>query len=517
MKKLFLKIIWQIKSKLIWKIFLALLLNLFLVAILGFSISRYFWKNSLILHVIDLEESLVDGVVEYWEEYYEDNQHWPAELKDIYVWRRLMIESFAQDDFNEIYFFLRPDFFSHVSILDKYRQKTLSSNKNLKLFSSKNRKSSDLSLFLGIDDDFMPNKNKRISNSRYLSIFLEDILARFDQNNPLQYKNLAIKSKGEVVGWIRFPKILKEKNNQSNLWWQFWLSRLSLIFLPIFITLLIAYFLSRLLLNPMQDINKGLKAVEKNNFKYRIKSSRQDELGRLAKNFNLMASQMAEFADSKRFWIATISHELRTPLAILGGELESIIDGIRPANQKNLLSLRQEINDLTQLVTLLQETASYEQIIPQFETVEINALIASRVKRYHTLFDKKNMQLIFQFNPDKIFVSVEPYLINRALDKLLENSVAYTTTGPVIVKSELISGFWQLSVADSAPGVKKSELGKLFEHFYQVGDQKSKGSGLGLTICKSIIEAHQGTVEAKISSTGGLLIIIKLKALDKVV
>jgi two-component system sensor histidine kinase BaeS len=247
--------------------------------------------------------------------------------------------------------------------------------------------------------------------------------------------------------------------------------------------------------------------------------SSSDELGRLAGDFNAMALTLEMNEKARRQWLADISHELRTPLAVLQGEIEALLDGIRTVTPETIRSLHAEtlrlnrlVNDLYQLSLSDLGTLSYHK-----EDLDPAVVLRDSVDSFRSEFDRKSIRLEADI-PDRTDATVfaDPERLSQLFANLLDNSLKYTDAGGMLVV-RLRGGSNGVTVEfeDSAPGVPGEALGRLFDRLYRVEGSRAResgGAGLGLAICKNIVEAHAGTITAQASPRGGILIRIVLSA-----
>jgi two-component system sensor histidine kinase BaeS len=237
------------------------------------------------------------------------------------------------------------------------------------------------------------------------------------------------------------------------------------------------------------------------NYDVRLQPAGNDELARLARDFNTLAETLAAAAFARRQWIADISHELRTPLSILRGEIEALQDGVRPLDRGALDSLAGDTGRLSRLVEDLHTLSlsdlgalSYHK-----ELVDLAEIVSE-------VIDSRRMELriIKDLKPSPLIGDADR--LAQVFSNLLENSLRYTDSPGTIkisVKESLV--VWE----DSGPGVPEADLPKLTERLYRVEGSRSRnggGSGLGLAIARAIVAAHGGTLAASASPLGGLRI-----------
>jgi len=221
--------------------------------------------------------------------------------------------------------------------------------------------------------------------------------------------------------------------------------------------------------------------------------------------------------------IADISHELRTPIAILRGEIEAIIDGIRQADDKSMESLHQEVLQLNRLVDDLYELSLSDLGALNYRKTEVDVceVIDSVIEHFEESFRQKHIQIKSNINKHKsILFNADPDRLHQLLSNLLKNSLSYTNPqGLLEIDIQESDSQFTINLKDSAPGVLTEDLPKLFDRLYRAESSRNRatgGAGLGMAIVKNIVEAHQGTVSALSSPLGGLWIKINFPLNKKV-
>jgi two-component system, OmpR family, sensor histidine kinase BaeS len=275
--------------------------------------------------------------------------------------------------------------------------------------------------------------------------------------------------------------------------------------------------LSRRLVMPIAAMAAATHEIASGKYGTRIPVSSSDELGRLARDFNDMAQTLEKHEKDRRQWVADISHELRTPIAVLRGEIEALLDGIRFVTPETIQSLHAEVLRLNRLVEDLYQLSLSDIGALTFrkEDIDLVEALGDSLESYKAEFTRKGIALTNDVPEDKeVTVFADRERLNQLFANLFENSLRYTTSG-----GSLAVGLAQseeqviVELQDSAPGVPEKDLNRLFERLYRVEGSRSRtsgGAGLGLAICKNIVEAHEGTISAHQSQLGGLLIRITL-------
>ncbi|WP_198435654.1 ATP-binding protein [Moritella sp. F3] len=361
--------------------------------------------------------------------------------------------------------------------------------------------------------NFSPQKQRDEQRVSLLNKAKLSLIGRFKDN----YNTKAIMLDGEIIGYIALPpsKALTDEfdiafvaeNNQN----------IAAIIIGVFVlTFMITVPLSRHFVLPITKLKKAVVKLNKGELKTRLDVVGRDELATLARNFNDLAATLEQNEDSRKRWLADISHELRTPLAIVKGEIEAMEDGIRPLNKAGLLSLSEEVAHLQKLINDLNELTNAEigALRYQKKALDLTQLVSQNLGRHQTILADKGLLINAQFGDTPAIVWADETRINQLLDNLLSNCLKYTDApGEVFVALIKHKQSAEIIIEDTIPAVPDSALAKLFEHLYRVEssrNRKTGGSGLGLALCKNIVHAHQGSIQAFSSQQGGLGIRITL-------
>jgi two-component system, OmpR family, sensor histidine kinase BaeS len=285
----------------------------------------------------------------------------------------------------------------------------------------------------------------------------------------------------------------------------------------VLLSALLSLLLARRLVRPLGELTNATHQLAAGSFTVRVPVNSQDELGQLASDFNSLALALEKSELTRRQWVADISHELRTPLAILRGEIEAFQDGIRQPTHENINSLHDEVRRLGRLVDdLYQLSLSDVGALTYRKTgLDLAELLAEIIEHYRPEFVSKGILLEAEI-PEAGSVAVfgDKERLHQLFANLFDNSLKYTDGGGTLqIALQSADGVVVVDVKDSAPGVPPSELERLFERLYRVESSRNRstgGAGLGLTICRNIVEAHGGSITAESSPLGGLWIRIKL-------
>ena len=289
------------------------------------------------------------------------------------------------------------------------------------------------------------------------------------------------------------------------------------LYLSGFVALLIAAIISLILTQnisgPIRKLARATRSLISGEFKTRVNITNKDELGKLSRDFNILAKTLDKEAESADKWLADISHELRTPLAILKSELEAIEDGIREFDEETLNSLTHEVKRINTLVNDLYELSLSDLGAMKYQMVEtdIKTNIESSIESFRDRYREAEIDIKTNFDEVGNILG-DQHRLTQLFTNLLENTLKYTDgPGSLNINMHDTGNEIIISFADSAPGVDESTLDKIFDRFYRVELSRSRemgGAGLGLSICSEIVDAHSGSIKAKQSSLGGLEIVV---------
>ncbi len=283
------------------------------------------------------------------------------------------------------------------------------------------------------------------------------------------------------------------------------------------LAIIISYILSRHLLAPIKELVKGTKAMSSFDFNTVIQVNSKDELGRLADDFNHMAATLKQYEKIRKNWISDISHELRTPISILKGKVESFQDGVREVTPAALASLHNDIKRLEKLVEDLHllSLADSASIFIQKKKIKPLKILNATLDSFQIRLEKQSIQVQtdLSVNTDFSFSASKEHL-ERLFSNLIENTLRYTDSpGELFIKCRITPKWFELTFEDSSPGVPEKSIELIFNRLYREDKSRNRalgGSGLGLSICRQIIESHNGTIKSDHSGLGGLKLTIKL-------
>jgi len=325
-----------------------------------------------------------------------------------------------------------------------------------------------------------------------------------------------VEVEGAAVGWIGFAPIGRARPPEVErfLRGQFNALVLSLLF-ALGLAAGLGFLLARHLSRPVRALDDTVRELSNGHYDRRAAVHTGDEIGALALNINRLGETLEKNRSSRQRWMADVAHELRTPVAILKGEVEALADGVRQLDARAISSLSEEIEQLSTLIGDLQTLALSDagSLCLSREPLDLRALVQQVAESFRERLAERGISIELHA-PQDVRLTADPQRLRQLLQNLLENTARYVLTGGS-VRVALTAGdrAVELTVEDSGPGVAEAQLGSLFERFYRVEQGRSRvggGSGLGLSICRNIVEAHGGRIRAEASPLGGLAIHVRL-------
>ncbi len=287
--------------------------------------------------------------------------------------------------------------------------------------------------------------------------------------------------------------------------------------LTVFVTGIAGALLAKITLKPVEDMIDTIRQIKADNLKLRVSiPDTKDEIKRLAETFNDMLSELERAFSSQQQFIQDVSHELRTPLTILKGEIEVTVKKIRSAQEYEavLLSSLEEINKIRKIVDDLLLLARFDSKKIPFEikNLDLNADVQELLNDMDILAQQKDIKINFSAIEPRIILAADQNQLRQVLANLLDNAIKYTPAkGEVSIRLDKDDRYVCIKVSDTGMGIPPEEQPFIFDRFYRVDKSRSpRGFGLGLSIVKSIVDAHQGTIKVHCPSSGGTTFCVSL-------
>ncbi len=270
------------------------------------------------------------------------------------------------------------------------------------------------------------------------------------------------------------------------------------------------WWLARKALRPVERMTSKAREIGIDRLDERIELPRtQDELGQLAVTLNAMLDRLERGVEEKHRMITDASHELRTPLAAMRAELDVSLmdDELHPVAREVLVSTREEVDRMSRIVNNLLTLARVDEGGLELLSTQVDLAdaIAAAVQPLRPLAEAKGLRLEVQGEHHE--VQADPQRLHQALTNFIENAIKFSGPGgEVRVSSWRHNGEVGVTVEDTGPGISPAARTQVFDRFYRADPARGRdgsGSGLGLSICREVADAHGGRVWVESEEGGG--------------
>ncbi|OPX32815.1 MAG: hypothetical protein B1H11_13490 [Desulfobacteraceae bacterium 4484_190.1] len=272
--------------------------------------------------------------------------------------------------------------------------------------------------------------------------------------------------------------------------------------------LLGSIFLTRSMILPIRELQKGIKSIAKESLSEQIRIRAKDEFGELAAAFNEMTFRLKEEERMRSDFISMLSHETRTPLTSIRESVNMIVEEVMgPINdrQRKFLEISSsEIGRICDLMNHLIQVSRLESGVIKIQPYPLDPSILVSKCRYHLkpLAESNDITVKIEISRDIPLVMGDPENLQQVILNLMGNAIKFSPRGGrVLVRVEPDENIQMLrvSISDNGPGIPEEEQSFIFNKYYRAKNVRnhSDGVGLGLSISKHIIEAHNGTIWVK--------------------
>ena len=263
------------------------------------------------------------------------------------------------------------------------------------------------------------------------------------------------------------------------------LSLLTLIFVGAFLSI-------RWILKPVRWLGEGVREVGQGNLKHRVPVKRSDELRDLAEAFNDMTDRIRSMLHTKEQLLLDVSHELRSPLTRVKVALEFLPEG------KARDSIADDVSEMEKMINEILETARRHHLHGDLKLQPTD--LASLLEAILPDFQKHPPGVQVDELPETLVINIDPGQIKTVFNNIIANGIKFSDadSDPVCISAKPQPRQTVVQITDYGIGIPEEELSFVFEPFYRVDKSRSKdtgGYGLGLSLCKTIMEAHNGKIE----------------------
>ena len=281
------------------------------------------------------------------------------------------------------------------------------------------------------------------------------------------------------------------------------------------ISILVGFLIAKRISRPILSAIDATALIARGDYDIRIQeSSPIAEVDQLIESVNHLADSLDQQESLKKQLTSDVAHELRTPLTTLQTFLEAMLEGVWEPTAERLQSCQDEVARITNLVKDLENLATVENGTLKLEKsmTDMVGLVGQSVNALQMQVAQKNMTVEIRGTCDPIYV--DRNRIGQVVINLLTNAIKYTPeSGKIIIELNQTEDTMILNVIDNGSGIPQEELPLIFERFYRADKSRNRetgGSGIGLTIAKSIVETHAGTIEVQSVVDQGSTFTVKL-------
>ena len=286
------------------------------------------------------------------------------------------------------------------------------------------------------------------------------------------------------------------------------------------------------IVDPLKKVQLATENIKNGNLDFKLKLSnkkKKDEISELYEDFEEMRKRLKDNAEEKveadkrdKEFISNISHDLKTPLTSIRGYCEGIMDGVASTPEKMdkyVRTIYTKTNEMDDLINQLTLYSNIERKSVPFDFNEVSAeeFFGDCAKALELELDAQSIRFAYddRLREDCRLV-VDEEQIRRVMNNIVSNSVKYAHVSPleITMKVEDAGSEIRVSLADNGVGIAPKDLPHVFDRFYRADSSRNRstgGSGIGLSIVKSIIEEHGGSVEASSEKDKGTVISFLLK------
>ena len=270
------------------------------------------------------------------------------------------------------------------------------------------------------------------------------------------------------------------------------------------LSVVLSYVINRRILKPLTRMSVITEEIAAGQFSARVPVSTADEVGQLALAFNRMAENLEKIETLRRSLMIDVAHELRTPLTNIRGYLEALNDGVLPPDPETLSLLQDETLRLAQLVEDVLSLARADAASGHLHRtqVDLKGLIESSLAAHTLTIEEKRLTVRIKAAPSSMVIHADADRLARVLRNLADNAIQYAPARSLVeIGITLDDSNVRVDFINAAVDLLDEDLPFLFERFYRGEKSRSRhhgGAGIGLSIVKELVQAHGGSVHARL-------------------
>jgi signal transduction histidine kinase len=332
---------------------------------------------------------------------------------------------------------------------------------------------------------------------------------RVGYNEHAEFAAVPVVEGGQVTEYVYAAREIPERSLPARLtatfefllrfWWQLLVAGA----LAAGAALLFARWFARGMTQPLRDMAAAARRMEVGDYQVRVRTSSRDEVGQLAHAFNRMSEELARLEESRRDLVANVSHELKTPITAIRAHIENLLDGVEQPDPHTLQVMLAQTERLGRLVEQLLDLSKLEsgEVPLQRSDVPLAPIVYRVVSEIEVTRAGKGVRIEQEIPGDLPPLDADAERVHQVLFNLVDNAVRFVPDGgEVTIAAHRHNGDVEISVTDNGIGIPREHLPRLFERFYRGDTARSRddgGTGIGLAIARSVVEAHGGTIRAQ--------------------
>jgi signal transduction histidine kinase len=265
----------------------------------------------------------------------------------------------------------------------------------------------------------------------------------------------------------------------------------------------LSYLVSKRIVKPLIQMEEITQKFASGRLEERVPANEIPEVNQLAASFNRMAATLEGIEQRRRELVSDLTHELRTPLTVLNGYLEGLADGTIEPSPDVYHRLSRETTRMRRLVNDLQELSKMEAgYLPiNARPLDLYPLLTAIVQKFSDqLIAENSPMMMLDYPADTPMAFADPERVEQILINLIGNALRYTPAGSITVRARPKADMLWIAVIDTGKGIATEDLPHVFERFWRADrsrDRNSGGTGIGLAICRRLVELQGGSIQVE--------------------
>ncbi|AKG36239.1 sensor histidine kinase [Paenibacillus durus] len=281
------------------------------------------------------------------------------------------------------------------------------------------------------------------------------------------------------------------------------------------------YYLARKLAKPLKPVSRSAESIVSGSRDVIVGPKRPAEVAQLVHTINHLVLEFNRQEEWRKQLMQDLTHELRTPLTSVLSRLEALIDGVYPASEENFNKIYAEIDRLYRMVNDMQKLSEAEAARFQLNMrpVNLSQLVNDVYESFLFIAKEKDISFILHPLHAPCIVEADPDRMIQVLSNLISNAFKYSPSGgKVEIGITASDDSITIYCLDNGIGMKKEDLGYIFNRFYRVDKSRSRSSGglgVGLSIVKALVDAHGGSIEVNSRFGAGSTFVVSIPRIER--